>query len=354
MKRSYVFKIICFLLIGAVLFTGVQSVLRYKSVDVRKVYSRNRAFEEEQPGSVDAVFLGTSEIFVGVAPATIYGDTGITSYNMAMTHTSAVITYYQLMYVLKHQTPKVVLCDFSALYTDALPSSSQESLYWRFLEGSTDLEIKYQLIRDIPKIDEKESLLTWALPLFRFHSSWDELTEDNFIPNHTVDAAYDANGKGCELRDQPYDGGYMEVRKSLWETDEVSDELFSDLSMDYYHRMVDACHERGIRIVAIIPPKMSDTYRKVSRWPFLTAYFESLGVDVLDYNNFEQAERMGLVVEEDYFNPEHLSCRGALKFSHVIAEDLKDRFGLPDHREDAAYSGWGDSAAAFSKEWEGK
>ena len=48
-----------------------------------------------------------------------------------------------------------------------------------------------------------------------------------------------------------------------------------------------------------------------------------------------------------YDEASHLNPDGAVKVSAYLSERLAADFGLPDHRQDAAFSAWDDAVSAY-------
>ena len=176
-------KLVSFALVFVVLFYACQFVFHYRWSQDEDLYTRNLDFENQPSGSIDVIYFGTSEMYAAVAPVITYASEGITGYNFAVTSKSAVTTYYQLLYALKHHTPQVVVCDFEALFSDSLPDTT-ETLYRKVYETMPDKEIKNQLLSEIMKLDPNQNYLSWKFPFLRYHSIWSELRPSNFSPDY--------------------------------------------------------------------------------------------------------------------------------------------------------------------------
>ena len=241
--------------------------------------------------------------------------------------------------MLKHQKPKIVICDFACLFDDeyALPSVS-ETIYRRIVDGTPDPAIRLKLIREICRVDPGQDPVSWLFPVFRYHSMWNEITADNFKWDKHEAITFEPFKKGAEAMPVHFDGEPYEITPALWETDRSPDEL-KEFSMHYYDMMIAECKENGIAVVGLLTPKVSDAAVYQTNYPVMQSYFDSRGVTGLNYNTYEQIERMGLSMEEDYMDAAHLNARGSEKFSRALAADLKAIFhDLPDRREDARIS----------------
>lgn len=341
-------KVICFLLGFALIFSGLQEVLHYRWDD--DLYNVNVFMQKQPEDSYDVFFIGTSEIKTAVYPGTIFQTNGITSYNYAVTSKSALTMYYQLVYILRYQKPKVICCDFSALYDDTLPSE-RETVYRKVVDTMPDFDLKWSMIRDIHDMDPDQSVLSYLFPMLRYHSIWNELKEENFQKDYVYKDLSEDFSNGCILAKGKFDGEPYDITPAIWEA-EKSEEQISEQSIVWYDKMITLCHENDITIVALFPPSLGEAYDKTARWETTTTYLESRGVDIIDYNNLDAAERIGLDVAEDYIDYTHMSYRGALKVSQDLAYILYGRYGLQNQSETEKAKQWEAQWEAFCEEYD--
>ena len=343
-------KIIIFLVLFCNTWFCIQWVLHYRWTGHDAIYSRNMCYQEETPNTIDVLYFGTSEVYASVFPTVMYESEGITGVNFAVQNKSAITCYYQLEYALQYQHPKVVCCDFSALFSDCLPSDT-EAVYRKIVDGIPDEKIKLKLIRDICKVDSSQSFLSWEFPLLRYHSTWNNLTKDYFENEYVISPYYKRYSQGCLLADWEYADAEtfgVEIKSEMW-CAERTDTEYSKISLEYYERFIELCRENNIQVVALIPPKISDAALKTSRWSAMQDYFETNNLTVIDYNTYEEVNRLGLELEKDYYDSMHVNYRGAVKMSLDLAKQLKKHFNLKDHRGDNNYISWDDYWEEFVK-----
>lgn len=342
--KKYILRFLTFIVIFSILFMAAQHVLHYRWTKHEDLYTRYMDYKNQPENSIDVLCFGTSEVFAGYAPIVTYAEEGITGYNFAISHRSAVTNYYQLLFALRYQNPTIVMCDFSSLFDDQLPGDT-EALYRKVVDTMPDKDIKEALIKEICLLDAEQSYFSWKYPLLRYHGMWNELNETNFKRDYTYDDAYMTYKKGALLYNLGYDtqNEIYEINSHLWDYDDEQTE-FSDVSVKYYDLFIEECKSRGIQVVALIPPKINAASQYAARWNAMKAYFDSRGVDYLNYNTYEQVVRLGVVLEDDYYNAAHLNLRGSVKFSKVLAHDLKEKYVFEDKREDGKISEMWDSA----------
>lgn len=343
---SIFIRIIAFVAIFSVLFYLVQWVIHYRWNKPDDLYSANVYYANSPDDSIDILFFGTSEIFKGVIPIVMYDEEGITGYNMSIINKSAVTTYYQLQYALRYQTPDIVLCDFSALYYDSLPSD-EENIYRKVVAAIPDRDIRMQLIDEVCKLDPNQNKLDWIFPLFRCHSMVFDLDYWNFVDDQRYHSYYEKFKKGGSPDCSTYEGEVFDITPELWAFDESQVET-SEISIKYYDMFIEECQSKGIKVVALIPPKLNEASTYAARWNTMQTYFDSRDVDYLNYDTYDEVQRIGLVLEEDYIDSAHLNINGAIKFSRILANDLMDRYELSDYRGDTLYKeDWDDQYPLF-------
>ena len=350
--KKYTIRIAAFVLLFCLCFAAAQSVLHYRWSGNEDLYTRNIVYTQASPDSIDVLSFGTSELYAGYSPIVGYEDAGVTGFNFAVSSRSAMTAYYQLLYALEYQAPSVVLCDFSCLFDDMLPQQHEE-VYRKVVECMPDEELKEQLIREICKVDETQSYLYWKFPLLRYHSRWSELSDIDFSRDYQVNGSYPSYQKGALFGTHAFAGTLDAITPELWNyTDAATAEELSQFSIHYYDRMIQACQEKGIPMVAVIPPKLSSGGQYAARWEITKEYLDSRSVPCLNYCTYEQIQRMGLNLQEHYYDDYHLNLTGSAVFTRTLIQDLKEIVSLPDHRGDPSfYDEWEAPLAQFREKY---
>lgn len=340
--KKWILKITAFCLLFALLFTAVQNVLHYRWYSNPDYYTRSIDLSRQAPNSVDVLTFGTSEMIMGFIPMAAYEETGITAYNFGTNFKSSITTYYQLLYALKYQTPKAVVCDFSSLFTEPLPGEN-DAIYRQIVDTMPDAWLKTRLVADVCRLDPEQSFLEWRFPLLVYHSLWEDMTFTELIQSLQWDYRYKdyyqpfckgamlgENVHNTEMRSQ-------DVTAELWNPGEY-DCQWSPLAVEYYDRIVKLCQEKGIQVVALCFPSVTNADRDSARWESLKAYLDSRDISCLNYASFDQYQALGMDLERDYFDNSHLNKVGADRFTRAVARDLTQLCDLPDRRQDAAVS----------------
>lgn len=325
--KKFAIKTVVFIIIFSMVFLGVQKVLHYRWEDT---YAKYVDYASNPEGSIDVILFGTSELYFGYSPVAGYHAAGFTSYNLAMPTRSAMTTYYQFKYAIKHQKPKVVVCDFVALFDNLLPSES-ETVYRRAADSMPDKMIKHELIKEMCRVDKNITPINWYFPILRYHSMWNELEQKNFVDDYYAKGEYQSFKKGTNIIYLPYDGEPYDIRPELWEYEGEPDELFEN-SIYYYDKLIQECHDMGIEVFGVLTPKIYDASVYAKNYPVMKRYFESRGVKSINYCEPLLVNQMGLSLYDDYSDSSHLNAMGTIKFSNKMAMDISEMFDLPDRR----------------------
>lgn len=315
-------KILAFTVVFALIFTFLQHTFHYKF----KQYSHN-VIKYSNLDAVDVVFIGTSELWLGVSPMEIYGETGITSFNLSHAYKSAPTFCREVEYVLQTKKPKYIALDFSSLYSDENPQN-EETVFGTVLYGIPSPLVKVHLLADIWKLDKKD-FFSYAFPLLRYHDMW-RTKEYNIGPEYNdedvkIDYMLGWNTyEDAETEPSPENQARREIKKKLWNTTERVEEI-PKMNREYFDKIITMCKENGVQIIAICPPRYNDAKIRTAQWDTTKKYFEDNDIIVFNYNTYESAIELGLDWNEDFYNEGHLNYKGAIKWSRKIAQDFKSK-----------------------------
>ena len=190
----------------------------------------------------DVVFIGDCEVYENFSPDTLWREYGITSYIRGSAQQLIWQSYYLMEETLKYETPKVMVFNVLSMKY----GEPQNEAYNRMsIDG---MKLSLQKIRAIrASMTEEESMLSYLLPLLRYHTRWNELTRED------VDYWF--------RRDVVSDSGYLmnvEVRpaENVPTGKPLADYQFSDVCYEYLDKMADLCEEHGVQLVLIKAPSL--------------------------------------------------------------------------------------------------
>ena len=101
-------KIIAFFLILSVLLLRFHQVFRFKFND--GIYGMEQFYREKE-NSLDAIFFGSSHMYVNVNTSVLWKEYGIAGYDLGGSEQPVWNSYYYVKEALKTQKPSVLVLD---------------------------------------------------------------------------------------------------------------------------------------------------------------------------------------------------------------------------------------------------
>ncbi|MDF2906765.1 MAG: putative rane protein [Herbinix sp.] len=266
----------------------------------------------------DVIFIGDCEVFSNVSPITLWEQYGITSYIRGSAQQLIWQSYYLLEEALTYEKPKVVVFNVLAMKYD----EPQKEAYNRLtLDGMRFSMTKLRAIQ--ASMMKEEAFITYLFPLLRYHSRWNELSEED------VEYLF-------EKKTLSHNGFLMRVDTKpvtvVPKGKKLPDYQFGQNSFHYLDRMTKLCKDNNIELVLIKSPSV---------YPY---WYEEWDQQIEDYarkndltyiNFLEFVEEIGIDYSTDtYDGGLHMNLSGAEKFTSYLGQLLQENYGLPDHRSD--------------------
>lgn len=309
---------LCLLLALGLFCVGAARVLTPKRQDYGATWAM---YLEEEPNTVDVLFMGSSLAYCDVVPGVLYEESGVTSYVMAGPRQPMSITYYYLRECCKTQSPGTVFIECTGFIFESEYSANTD-----IKPNLTFMPWTENRLRPTLDYTEGDTLIGLLWPLYAYHGRWTEAGLSDLKP------------QGAD----PLCGyTYLEEICPLDEFTErnVSEELDNgayDENLEFAGKILDFCQERGIRPVFYITPsvgRLPDVWRER-----IEKDLHGLGVELVDFNR--EFDSFGFDLQTDFFDSFHLNCRGAEKFSKALGARINQ---------------WASPAAAHDKElWQSR
>lgn len=323
MKKRIVSAILCAVLLIGVLAL-VQAVLipsRYDNREGHLLCGYDRATDAH-----DVIFVGDCEIYEGVVPAVLYERFGITSYVRGSSQQTVWQSYYILEDTLKREPDvKVVVFNVLAVKYGETPREEISRMTLEDMRWSTS---KLHAIG--ASMTEEESMLSYFVPILRYHDRWSELTPEDW--KRVFDKHEDITHQGYLMQTDIVPIDPNDTR----EPDVLIDADLPRYSMQYLEKMQALCEQYGAELVLIKAPTNSVKYYWYDEWDAqIVAFAESRNLTY--YNFIGMDEELGLDWSQDTYDAGlHLNVYGAEKLSAYLGGLLQERHGVPDRRTDAA------------------
>lgn len=298
----------------------------YEGNLIQEYYSEDKNHE--------VIIIGDCEVYENISPITLWENYGITSYIRGSAQQLIWQSYYLLEETLKYEKPKVVVFNVLSMKYD----TPQNEAYNRMtLDGMKLSRTKIDSI--LASGTKDESLITYLIPLLRYHDRWRELSAEDFTYFGRRDKV---SHNGFMLRS---DVKPVEV---VPEGHKLPSYEFGENSYLYLDKMTKLCKENGIELVLIKAPSL---------YPYWYDQWEEQMVEYADKNslmyiNFlELIDEVGIDFDVDTYDAGlHLNVFGAEKLSQYLGEVLSTTYGLSDLRDNPDISAkWNKKSEAYYK-----
>lgn len=333
------FKILVFCIIGAILFLLITPIFIPKTINENLGLYRAtlQGFYTEPKNSLDVVFIGDSSIYRGISPIKMWQEYGFTSYDYASPSQRMWDNYYSIEEVLKYQKPKVIVLNIDQAFTEKPMGKAKKRHMFDNMPNS--ITRTKAVINKVQKNGIKEAL-TLMFPLFRFHSRWSELTDDDFIYAYN-NFHYFSKGYQLTAKSKKYSGDKDYMKK------ENNKSKIGKNAEEYLNKIKEICDKNSIDLLLIEIPSPNTwnktKNKKVNDWA------SKNNVKFLDLNLYLNEMKINWekdTQDEGY----HMNVWGAEKISMYLGEYLKNEYKLEDHRKDKNYEQWNKDASEYEKQ----
>ena len=293
----------------------------------------------------EVVFLGDCEMYEGFSPVTLWQEYGIESRVVGTPGQLMSHSYAALCEVLRRSSPRVVVLGVYGLVNGEPTSEAYNRMA---LDALPHTKARWEAVLD--SMTEGETVLSYALPLLRYHDRWSELTLRD------VTALLERQ-LPVSLRGYLVQTGVVSAADCLPNHEGAlppSEHAFSALALDYFDRIVSLCRERGVALVLVKAPTDSWRYPWHDEYEAATrALAEQYGLPY--YNLLNDFEDIGLDMTTDTYDAGlHLNVSGAEKLSVWFGRILKENYTLTDTRNDQALAAaWQSEIARYERMKEG-
>lgn len=346
MKKIQVFRMIAFLLVVALLVSGLTAVALMQP-DFSQTAQRYDDFKDLEENTVDVIFTGTSGIDrYWIAPKA-FEEYGMTAYNLSSDAQPTWLVKNVLEEATKTQSPKLVVIDTRAFTTKYGKQIGNIEIGARYLTDGDCFSFKNRIdaiertlvalktIKPEKDFDRK----TFYLPLIKHHGAWANIQD--FVDEYS----YSVMGYYmCSIRTPVTT---KEIEDFSYETTQVGE--MHPIAQGYLYELLDYLDTKDYEVLFLNTPqgRSEGEMRTVNA---VTQVLESRGYKHLVCYVDETYDK-----SKDFYNQGHVNFHGAEKFTDFFAQYLKDNYDLEDHRDDERCQQWYghyDEIKATVAQWE--
>ena len=343
MKTKRFIRIIAFLLI-IIVVCHIAS-----AITMRKDSERKYADYKQNAENVDVLFFGSSHILNAVNPAQIYGETGITSYNMGKPGGILPEAYWTYKLACQYGSPKCVVIDLWSLerdykFVDKMDGNRDDE----DIRGSISLlhtnmdfwplsKTKFEAVCDL--LSSFDTRAEFLFPFSLYHSRWSSLKQDDFVLDNSKSSS-NQYLLGCEFRSEIFlnDNRYQpDDKNAVFETE--------TMSAKYLRKLIDECQASGVEVILTFLPMGHSSTQDFQSANYGKEIADEYG---LEYINLLDQDTQSLIdYDTDMSDESHVNEFGMYKISRYLGQILSEREYLPDHRGqegyeffESAYNSW--------------
>lgn len=254
----------------------------------------------EKEYSIDAIFLGDSEIYASISPLQIWNEYGIPTYCCS---TSAQKLWYSqdmLRKAFRKQSPKIVMMETNALFR---------------------------------KFNFDDSIMHRAetvLPVLQYHNRWKVFAQNTFDGREEVTSTNEY--KGYKLS---YIVKSADASKYMKPSNNVA--VIPSRNKSYIKEIKQYCEDHGAKLILFSTP--STVNWNYSRHNAVVKLSKDLGVDYVDLNTAQNEINIDWN-KDTRDHGDHLNHFGAVKTTSYIGKYLNDLGIFSDKRNDEQYKQW--------------
>ena len=261
----------------------------------------------EPDNTLDAVIFGDSEAFAAFSPVEMYNKYGFTSFVCASASQYITLTESFVRETLEHQKPKVIFLETNAIF------------------------------RKMNSTKPLESAIDAQFPVFPYHNLWKNFDPLNINENEN-DYCFRDDLKGFKYTAIVNKSDNKDYMKKTKEKQKIP-----ATNTSYVYSIYEYCQEKGVELVFVSAP--STVHWNYAKHNTIAALAKKLGVKFIDLN---LEDDIGINWNTDTCDRgDHVNYYGATKVSAFFGKYVHNKFDLPDHRNDSAYSDWNQLNAKY-------
>ena len=313
-KVKIAIRIMLFCVIFCVLFIFFTEILKDKRMEGEyNVTTKVRGFYQEPENSLDFVFVGSSQLYADVAPAVLFTEYGMTSYDFAANEQPLWITYFYIKEALKHQKPKAIVLDVFTVYGEELEAEGVNHI------NLDDLPFGKNKIDAIKASVPKDMQLSFFFEMAKYHTTWNTFYTDKYL--QTFEYERDKNrGYSPFIFAREYEQTAKDEVKNVVDKQEIPTR-----SKEWLQKIITLTKEEGVDLILIKTP--NGNAERQAYYLSVADLAKEEGVPFLNLNSVLDGEA-------------HVNVIQAEVITKYIGSYLAENYSITDKRKDPAFSSW--------------
>ncbi len=329
MKLKNGVRAVILFLLFCVFLSPLNSVMQWKD---EASYQSIEGFYEEAGDTLDAVYIGSSNVYSFWNSLLAWKEYGIAVYPFASSSNLFFSTEYLIKEARKTQPDALFIVNINTLTDGEVPDASITRLIGPMPFSFNKIALIHHLceVGDYSFKDRME----FYLPIIRFHARWNELEKRDF--------GIELNGFKSAQTGINY-SKIVDISDSYVLMDKVTE--LSDKIVSSTESLLDYCEEEHVNVLFVTVPQGRGNVEDVIRYNSLNAMIEERGYKTLDLMG--KTDEIGLDLKDDFHDNSHANYHGSAKFTYYLSEYLINNYGFEDKRDDERYDSWNTALTGY-------
>ncbi len=330
-KHKNIVKTIAF---SALLCTVFFSLQPFFGVRDYTIYAREEWLSSEELNHPDAVYVGSSQVFRCFLSPYAWRNMGTPVFSYSFPSLPASALKYKIIEARKSHPDALYIINLDSFKGRRVPKLQDLHNAADYMPFSIN---KMKMIIDMyeHKEDEQESILEYFFPILRFHSGWDEMTENDFI--HPVYRTMGATQFQGFLEDITDNTRNLTVYEPDPEEEHIRDE-------EILRDLLEYIKAEDVKALFVTLP-LATSRDTVTQTYAAERIVKEAGMDCINLK--DQITEIGMQPDLDYEDKEHTNIHGALKITAYLTQFLEDSYGFHDHRDEDGWDAWDECAELY-------
>lgn len=309
------------LLLAVLLFAGLAQTFYLRQFDKNQL--RLDGFYMEDQDTLDVVFLGASEVYTGFSSAAAYEQFGFTSYPYSFESNPVSLWKSELREILSRQTPQVLVVEINGvLYNEKELYKEASNRY--LIDNMPMSKNKIDTIRSLKS---GEDPLSYYFPIIKYHGKWMNVRTNILGAIDTVTL----KKRGYSLlKGMTSNTGDPKQEELMDVSADVSSRELNPEAENYFREFLDECRNSGIENILFVrfPHRIASDgeYKRFQRSNRVGEIVGEYGFEFLNMETMKDV--LGLDMEKDFYNADHLNIYGQQKLTAWMGKYLMAHYPI--------------------------
>lgn len=334
-KHKRIIKICSAIAVFLLIFSFLSSALVCPN-DYRP-YQWVGAFYENEPDTIDAVYIGSSTVYGFWCPSIAWKNYGISVWNYTSPNQPFAAAKYIIEDCRKTQKDALYIVNLNRVTTSKVNTTTAHFL----LDHMPFSLNKHRLISELcERMDMPLSeRIEFYFPLELYHSRWSELTVNDF--SRQPDGFMSSPKYSSILKRI-----YGKPREELTLVNERLE--LPDYQLNTLNSLLDYCESNDVNVLFTVNPQILGEIERQSRINYAKDLIIQRGFKVIDYYH-DEFDSLGLDTTQDFQDGQHTNIHGAIKITNAFSSYLVKNYGFEDKRGRSGYEDWDASVEKYTK-----